>query len=123
MQTRSNRINRSSLLVLSFHFWSQVQEWLLSHNVCIQMDLQPVLLDLKNHDQAIGNMIILFDVVFLFREISVAMVQIESLKTLVRHHSQIERSFVKGNSKMVITGKDGLVCGHLSDGIKIRGIG
>ena len=80
-------------------FWSQVQEWLLSHNVCVQMDLQTVLLgDLKNHNQSLGNIYILLSKVFIFRALSVEMVQLERFKTLVRHHSKIEGCIVKGNS-------------------------
>lgn len=52
-------------------FWSQVQE-LFIQNVCVQMDLQTIGLllgDLKNQDQPMGNMIILFGKVFIFRAI------------------------------------------------------
>jgi hypothetical protein len=48
------------------HFWSQIQEWLLCHNIRVKMGMQTVFLgDLKNHDQSMGNIIMLLGKVFI----------------------------------------------------------
>lgn len=76
--------------------WSQVQEWFLSYNVCVLLDLQKVLLeDLKNHHQSMRNMIPPSGKAFILRAISV-----ERFTTLIRHHSKIEWCITQGNSHM-----------------------
>jgi hypothetical protein len=85
------------------YFRSQVQEWLLCHNIRVRLDLETLLLgDLKDHSQSIGNIIAALGKMFIFRSILAEMLQMERFKSRVWRHGRMERCIAWGNVTMMI---------------------